>query len=151
MHSRTLLRSRTGRVLIGAAVLVATIAGAHAKPKPVTFNREAKLYRLPTGNVFTAKYQHGKKSAGAVQIDISAQQVLTGEYVIKNGDKKWGQLFWTVAGHSETVNLKGLQRGTIAAEGGGIRIQCEYVTTASRQGGYGFCKDSTDNIYRLMF
>ena len=152
MYSQRPLRSLTRRLLVAAAVLPLTIGDAHAKEKPVAFNREAKLYRLPGGNVFTAKYQQGKKAVGPVQIDISAQQVLTGVYTaVKNGDKRWGQLFWTVAGDSANINVKGLQRGTISAQGGGVSMQCEYVTTASRQGGYGFCKDSTDNLYRLMF
>jgi hypothetical protein len=143
---------RIAPLLVGAVSALMIIAGAHGKPKPVAYDREAKLYRLPSGDPFIAKFHHARKGTGDVQIDLSARQVLTGEYApVKSGDTRWGQLFQSSAANSTNVNLKGLQRGIMAAEGAGMSIICAYVTTASGQGGYGFCKDSAEVQYRLMF
>jgi hypothetical protein len=137
------------RMLFAAALLVSVPLHSAAKDKRFKLNREAKLYRMPTGDVFTARYHLDGRGKGQMQIDLSAPQVLSGESVpVKNGDGRWGQLFRAVG---DPVKLNGLQRGLIFAEGGGMSIQCEYVTTASVAGGYGFCKDNHDAMYRLLF
>jgi hypothetical protein len=138
-----------------AAIGVLTVTTpADARQKNITYDREAKLFRLSSGGEpFVARFSQSRQGKGPVQIDIAARHVLTGEYAsVKNADRRWGRLFDTAVGGSGAgVNIKGLQRGTISAKGGGISIQCEYVTTSSRQSGFGFCKDSTDMLYRLLF
>ena len=57
---------------------------------------------------------------------------------VKTGDSRWGDLFHSIGG-SSNANISGLQRGTISAVGGGLSIRCEYVTTGTLQGGFGFC------------
>jgi hypothetical protein len=135
--------------LVLAALILSPPLDLAAKDKKLNLNREAKLYRMPTGDVFTARYRIDRKGKGQMEIDLSAPQVLSGESVpVKNGDGRWGQLFRAVG---DPVKLNGLQRGLIFAEGGGKSIQCEYVTTATQAGGYGFCKDNGDTMYRLLF
>src|SRR5688572_25234237 len=99
-------------IVVTAALLVSGPLHSAAKDKKVNLSREAKLYRVPTGDVFTARYHFNGKGKGQMQIDLSAPQVLSGQSVpVKNGDARWGQLF-RAAG--DPLKLNGLQRGVIS-------------------------------------
>jgi hypothetical protein len=151
-NAQAFFRNRTLRTLSRAALTVIMIVCAEAKPKRVSYNREAKLYRVRKGDAYAARYQHARQGVGPVQIDCQRAKFSRAKYFsAKTSDKRGAELCQAVGGEWANINTECLQRGIIAAEGRGISIMCAYVTTESRQRGYGFCKDSAKGVYRLMF
>jgi hypothetical protein len=106
-----------------------------AKADGITGNTGPLSMTLPSGETCTGQWS----SAAPQAVSVTSGSLFT--------------LYGAVAGYSVTAgNVPGVNRGeAFMACDRGTTVQAEFFTGSGTANGYGIAKDSTNNIYKMIF
>ena len=131
-----------------------------------TITRYAHLYPIDdvsmANGVLEAKFMAHGTGHGEVEIVMPDGELLKGEFsIVRGGSVGFGNIFATVYGKGGSAsastlgtsyNVEGASPGMASAFGNkGTSMQCEFYNDNWSGHGYGACKSSKENFYRLQY
>lgn len=114
-----------------------------------------QLHDMQTGEIVEGSFGFVGTTTGRVTIPMNDGETLRGEYsTMPEGAVNWGDIYGAVYKRAGfTAGSSALRGRAVAVGERGTAIECEYVTSSSRESpqGHGACRDNHGTLYRLVF